>query len=184
MNKLEKSLIDLVAFLNEDTVPYMVIGGIANAFWGEPRATIDIDVTVWIEERGISQFIEKIGHRFTILPTDPVEFIEHSRVLPVKDEFGTNIDIIFGVLPYEHEAINRTVAIQIGGVEVNFISLEDLILHKIISERQKDHDDVRGLIKHRKNNINRIYLDSKIEELSVALGQPNTYTDYLKWLET
>ncbi len=46
MNLLNETLIELSQFLSKNKIPYMVIGGLANAIWGNPRATIDIDVTI------------------------------------------------------------------------------------------------------------------------------------------
>jgi hypothetical protein len=47
MTVLEHDLTNLAEFLKDQKIPYMVIGGFANIIWGEPRATIDIDVTIW-----------------------------------------------------------------------------------------------------------------------------------------
>ena len=45
MTPLERALIALARRLSEINVSYMLVGGMANAIWGEPRATLDIDVT-------------------------------------------------------------------------------------------------------------------------------------------
>jgi len=44
MNKLEDALKDIQNFLKVRGVPYMIIGGIGNLVWGEPRMTVDIDI--------------------------------------------------------------------------------------------------------------------------------------------
>lgn len=46
MTSQEQALVRLARRLSDLEVPYMVIGGVANAVWGEPRATLDIDVTL------------------------------------------------------------------------------------------------------------------------------------------
>jgi hypothetical protein len=46
MTTQEQALVRLAQLLSEHGIPYMVIGGLANAVWGEPRTTLDIDVTV------------------------------------------------------------------------------------------------------------------------------------------
>ncbi len=43
INLFEQSLRDISALLNNQKIDYMVIGGLANAKWGNPRATLDID---------------------------------------------------------------------------------------------------------------------------------------------
>jgi len=54
---LEKALLDLATLLDQNKIKYMVIGGMANAKWGRPRATLDIDVTVWVQEHEIKGLI-------------------------------------------------------------------------------------------------------------------------------
>ena len=40
MNALERAVALITRFLEERRVPYMLIGGIANLVWGEPRSTL------------------------------------------------------------------------------------------------------------------------------------------------
>ena len=49
MTSLEEALVEITAFCDELSIPYMLIGGLAMAAWDEPRATLDVDVSVWIE---------------------------------------------------------------------------------------------------------------------------------------
>ena len=48
MTRFEDALLAIARFLENAAVPYMVIGGVANLFWGVPRTTLDVDITVWI----------------------------------------------------------------------------------------------------------------------------------------
>jgi hypothetical protein len=54
---LEKVLLRLSQTLSDKGIPYMIIGGMANAVWGEPRATLHIDATVWVSDDQISETI-------------------------------------------------------------------------------------------------------------------------------
>ena len=44
MTDQEAALIAIVERLLAVQIPYTVIGGMANAVWGEPRATLNIDI--------------------------------------------------------------------------------------------------------------------------------------------
>ena len=70
MKSLESALIAISRFLKQQNIPYMVIGGMANAIWGEPRATLDIDITIWVEDAKIQNFIQSLTPVFKLLP-DP-----------------------------------------------------------------------------------------------------------------
>jgi hypothetical protein len=50
----EKAIVGVAGALRRLQIPYMIIGGMANIVWGEPRATHDVDVTVWVEEPQIA----------------------------------------------------------------------------------------------------------------------------------
>src|SRR4030042_2936082 len=107
MNSLERALINLADILSADNIPYMIIGGMANAVWGEPRATIDIDVTIWLDEENTDRIVPILSESFHPLVHDPLKFILDTNVLPMESRNGVRVDLIFGRLPYEKEAIGR-----------------------------------------------------------------------------
>lgn len=172
MNPLNQALRTLSVFLSKDRIPYMVIGGLANAIWGNPRSTIDIDVTIWIEDTDIEKTIANFQSKFTPLVDAPHEFVVKTRVLPIATKDNVRIDVIFGGLPFEHDAIIRAVNIDVAGVAVKFCTPEDLILLKIISKRQKDLDDVKGIVRNQMEKLDLSYLEPRIEELSTLLERP------------
>jgi hypothetical protein len=51
-------------FLKTIDAPYVVIGGIANAVRGEPRATQDADLKVLVQGMSIAEFRELVEARF------------------------------------------------------------------------------------------------------------------------
>jgi hypothetical protein len=50
MNPLVKALHAFVEFLEKEQIDYMIIGGIANSIYGNPRQTFDIDIKINLEE--------------------------------------------------------------------------------------------------------------------------------------
>ena len=177
----EKSLRDITAVLDNHSVDYMVIGGLANAKWGNPRATLDIDITLWISEDKIKVLLSIIEAKFTILVDNPLGFLLETRVLPIKTRWDQRIDLIFGMLPFERNAVRRAVKVQVGKTPVNFCTPEDLILLKIISDRSKDVDDVRGILKFQKEKLDYDYLEPRISELANLLEKPDIKQNWETW---
>ncbi|CAN5905485.1 MAG: hypothetical protein USCGTAYLOR_02485 [Chromatiales bacterium USCg_Taylor] len=173
MTPLERALIALARRLSEIKVSYMLVGGMANAVWGEPRATLDIDVTVWVADEDIDRLVPALAREFTPRIDHPRRFIEETRVLPLRTTEGVNIDMIFGMLPFEQEAIERAVPVRIRGTEVRCCTPEDLILLKIISDRPQDRSDARGILLRRLADLDLNYLEPRIRELAEALGRPD-----------
>jgi hypothetical protein len=183
MTLLEETLVNLARSLSEHNVPYMIIGGMANAVWGEPRATLDIDATVWVTEEEIDETVAWLKRVFRPLVSDPAGFLRDTRVLPLESENGVRIDLIFGTLPYEREAIARAVELPVAESAVRFCAPEDLILHKIISERERDRADARGVALRQMKSLDLAYLESRIRKLAETLNRPDLWRSWERWKE-
>ena len=176
MNALERAIGALARFLEERRVPYMIIGGIANLVWGEPRSTLDVDVAVLVEEAAWPALVLKLRKHFRIIPTAPLAFLRQTHVLPVETKDGIRIDLVWAQLPYEHRAIARATTEEVAGHRVRVCRPEDLIIQKIISERPKDREDVRAIVRHQGRRLDRRYLTQTVRALSRALDQPELLT--------
>ncbi len=179
MGQLEDALRSVVTVLGEQGIPYMLIGGMANLVWGEARTTQDIDVTVQVDPAALSETIARLAQIFRVLPENPLAFVKRTRVLPVATANGIRADLIFAELPYQEEAIRRARSVRLGDTEVRVCSPEDLIIHKIISERSKDLEDVKGIIHTQGAHLDRAYLDPLVFGLAVDLERPEIRRYYL-----
>lgn len=181
MTSQESALAELTRVLTDGGVPYMVIGGLANVIWGEPRATLDIDVTVWALDAEIPAVVDLLGRHFGVLVEHAASFIDETRVLPLENKDGVRIDVIFGLLSFEQDAIARAVTLHVAGVPVRFCTAEDLILMKIVSDRERDLSDARAIIGRRSAELDRDYLEPRIRELSVVLERPDIEERWRAW---
>jgi len=182
MTDLEQALADVAGHLEAASLPYMVIGGLANAVWGLPRATLDVDVTVWVPDAMIDAVVNRLAEVFRSLVDGPVEFVRRHRVLPLAHPNGVRLDVIFGLLPFEEAAIRRAVPLEVGGRQVQFCTAEDLILHKVVSERPRDRQDAEEVVRRRAAELDREYLDPRVRELADLLQRPAIWDDYQAWL--
>jgi hypothetical protein len=169
MTTQERALVGLAEFLEREDVPYMVIGGMANIVWGEPRATLDIDVTVWVPQPQLPSFVNRVRESYRVLVDDALSFVDRTRVLPLDTHSGVRIDMVFGLLPFEEDAIRRARGVPVAGTNVRFCTPEDLLLMKIISDRERDLSDGRGLVLRRWRELDVDYLEPRITELSRLL---------------
>ena len=169
MNSLEQTIKEISAFLDKQKIPYMVIGGVANLVWGVPRTTLDIDITVLVQEGAVETFLNKAVRSFRCRSKNPADFVTRTGVLPLTSKAGMNIDLIFGKLAYEEQAVRRAKKKKMGAQSVRVCSAEDLIVHKIISQRPKDLEDVKGIIQQQKSALDRKYLDPIVENLAKEL---------------
>ena len=83
----------------------------------------------------------------------------------------------------DEDVREAAVELTIGGSPVRFCTPEDLILHKIVSERERDLADARGVTLRRIKSLDLAYLDSRIRELADALERPEIWHSWEKWKE-
>jgi hypothetical protein len=179
VNSLEQTLLKLARFFEKEGVSYMVIGGVANLFWGVPRTTLDVDITLQVEEDQIQALVKNLRkEKFRIRVPNVLGFVRKTKVLPLEDGNGIRADLIFAKLTYEYEALQRAKNKSVQGRKIRISSPEDLIIHKIISDRPRDREDVRGIIQKLGRRLNRRFMDPLVRDLAHALVRPEIWKFY------
>ncbi len=154
-------------------IPFMLIGGQAVLLHGEPRLTADVDVTLGVSPDRLETVIEAArAAGLSILPEDPAGFVRDTFVLPAaQPDTGIRVDLIFSTTPYESQAIVRAVRVRVGGWEVPFASVEDLLLHKLFAGRPRDLEDAAGVVRRKGEEIDWDYVDRWAEEFATIPGR-------------
>jgi len=137
---------DFLRLLNSHTVEYLLVGGYAVGCHGYPRATGDMDVWIAVSESN-AQKVAIVLHDFG-MPEEDVSkrlFLERDKVVRMGVP-PVQIEVITGASGVDFaECYSRREVIEIDGIPVNFISLEDLKENKRASARHKDLDDLEHL---------------------------------------
>ena len=142
-SSLEAALATAIEELTGASIPYMLIGGLALSAWALPRATLDIDLTLWVSADDLDRVCAHLCSRYTSRVADPNNFVHKTRVLPVVTDGGVRLDFLFAAFPFEQRMIHHAPLRDVGSVAVRVVSLEDLILLKLPSPRPRDQEDVR-----------------------------------------
>ena len=173
------ALRDLVAWFQDTAVPATVIGGVAASLLGRPRVTRDIDALVLLDESKWGAFLAK-GVVFGFVPrlANALTFARQARVLLVRHEASEiDIDIAFGALPFEEEAVARTVWRDLGGVRVPLPLPEDLLIMKAVAHRPRDMVDIESILDAQpKLDLPRVR--RWVREFSTALQTPELLRDF------
>ena len=159
----------------------MVIGGIAASLIGRPRATRDIDVVVWIDSGEWDSFLKSgENHGFYPRLKNALDFAKENRVLLLCHRpSGIDVDISFGALPFEKEAIRRSVKKRIKGFDLALPTPEDLVIMKAVAHRQKDLVDIDSILDVN-SNLDRSRVRRWVKEFAKALEMPELVEDLEK----
>jgi predicted nucleotidyltransferase len=172
------ALRDLAAWLKAKRVEGLIIGGVAASILGRPRVTRDVDALVLMDEKNWDGFLTA-GSKFGFVAriTNPLDFARKAKVLLARHEpSGIDVDITFGTLPFEKEAIENAVWVDIKGVRLPLPTAEDLIIMKAVAHRPRDLADIESIIDaHKKLNLRRIR--RWVREFSAVVEMPEIFND-------
>lgn len=159
--------------LEAHRIPFMLIGGQAVLLHGEPRLTQDIDVTLGIGPDRASELLDVAEAAGLVpLPGDPDGFVSETFVLPCEEpESGLRVDFIFSTTPYEAQAIDRAVEVDVRDASVPFAAVEDLLIHKLFAGRPRDLEDAAGVVRRKGEEIDWDYVRRWAEEFATVPGR-------------
>ena len=137
---------EFAALLNSNEVEYLVVGGYALAAYGHPRYTGDLDF--WIGTDGLNAdrvlaVLSKFG--FGSLGVRKEDLTSANQVIqmgfpPERIDLLTSIDGVSFAECYE-----RRMVVEVDGLPLVFIALEDFKINKKAVGRYKDLADLEAL---------------------------------------
>lgn len=150
---LQALLEEMVAFLEQRRVGYMIMGGIAVRFWGLPRPTFDLDFTLSLEAAEVPSLGGALEERGFSVPEihgrgflDELAGMKKFAVTRFIEGREVRVDLFLVTSRYQREAFARRVRQRINGTEAWFISPEDLVLHKLVAGRERDLADISDIL--------------------------------------
>jgi predicted nucleotidyltransferase len=137
---------EFIQSLNDNQARYLVVGGYAVALHGYPRYTKDIDI--WIDMNPanatrIVQALQQFG--FDSLGLKEQDFLDADTIIQLGNP-PRRIDLLTTLPGVNFDACySAMVVVDIDGVPVNFIDLENLKKNKRATGRAQDIADIENL---------------------------------------
>ena len=145
---LNKDYRDMIECLLKAGVDFMLVGGYAVALHGWPRTTFDIDFWIMANPENAKAVVQAIrAFGAPLMNLTEADFHKPGMVFQIGAA-PQRIDIISAIdgLDYS-EAVGRAVRMNVDGLAIKVISLDDLIVNKRASGRPKDIVDALALEK-------------------------------------
>ena len=143
---LSRDLKEFVQSLNDNGVHYLVVGGYAVALHGHPRYTKDLDIWLWPDQDNAIQTVAALQEfGFGSLDLKPDDFLVVDQIIQLGYP-PNRIDLLTTLPGVDFvECYTQRVIIDLDGVAVNFIDLENLKKNKQASGRYQDLADLENL---------------------------------------
>lgn len=140
---------NLLSAFHAQDVKYLIVGGYAVSFYGQPRATKDIDVFIKADSsnaKAVHAALVALGAPMAEITiddlADPRQFIRFGRE-PIAVDILPGIDGVNFDSAWERRV--EGIIDQASGLKAWFISKTDLIASKLAAGRARDLADVEEL---------------------------------------
>jgi hypothetical protein len=156
---------------------WYVFGAQAVNLHGYPRATADLDLTVDLGERTPRSFVSVLAKSGFEPRFADDAFIAATRVIPVVHRpSGLPIDLVLAGPGLEQTFLDEAELRSLGRAQIPVLSLENLIVTKLLAGRPRDREDVRELLA--RNTPDDRKIRQTLELLEEALGQSDLLALY------
>lgn len=143
---------DAIEAAADASIEVAVMGGCARNAYAEARATRDVDLVAAVEPALHDKFLAAMAQR----GFSPATIVgEGDHVVPdlilFRDAGGRRIDVLYAHTDFEREALARRLEGEpYRGLTVPVITVEDLIVYKLIADRAQDRADIEHVVFARK----------------------------------
>jgi len=122
---------DMLHALSDEKVKFLLVGAYALAAHGYPRATMDIDIWIMPSPQNADAVLRALGSFGAPLHNLTKEDLQKDGTIFQIGVAPRRIDIITTASGLQFEdAYERSLAVNIEGIEVHVPSIDDLILNK------------------------------------------------------
>lgn len=173
MNALFGAAAELQVLCRREGWRFCFIGGLAVLRWGEPRETVDVDLTLLTGFGGEERYITTLMSHFAPRVDDAVGFALRTRVLLLRANSGVGLDIALGGIPFEESAVERsTLFTYPPDVALRTCSAEDLLVLKAFANRPKDWIDIDGVLVRHGDLLDWDYVYRQLTPLAELKEEP------------
>jgi hypothetical protein len=173
VNKVIQAAAELQEICKSQDWQYCFIGGLALQRWGEPRETVDVDISLFAGFGNEQQFIDVLLHHFDARIQDAALFAQQRRVLLLRSKEGVGLDVALAALPYEALMIERSTFFEYPpNIWLRTCLAEDLIVLKAFAARGQDWVDVERVIVRQAAKLDWTYIHEQLAPLVELKGSP------------
>jgi hypothetical protein len=168
--------VEVTEFCQRQDWQFCFIGGVAVQRWGNPRFTVDVDLTLITGYGQEEKYAEILLEALEPRRADAGQFAVLHRVLLARTHAGVDVDIAFGALPFEEHSIERASDWIVDSERsLPTCSAEDLIVHKVFAGRDRDWDDVRGVLVRQHRKLDWKVIDEELPPLLELKETPEAW---------
>ncbi len=127
--------------------------GFAVRHWALPRPTYDVDFAVAVHDEELLRLLRafdeagfSVARPFLTGFADTLAGLRKVAVACFDSGSVWDVDIFLATTPLVRSAFDRRVPTEVEGRRLSAVSVEDLLLFKLLADRTKDRADIEDLL--------------------------------------
>lgn len=155
----------IAAAFDEHDIPYAIGGALALGVWAIPRATMDVDVNVFVEGDELASVVSVFLSLGVTMEESSV-IADATRDGMFQCYWGDiRVDVFTPSIEFSWEAEKTRRLEEIEGQRIYFLSPEALAVFKLLFFRRKDLADLERLIGVQGSQLDVAYVRARIVEM-------------------
>jgi hypothetical protein len=146
-------------------VSYAIGGALAYSFWGIPRATMDVDINVFVELEAVDPVFSALADVGIAVDSGAARSATQSRGMFEAMLGPVRIDVFLPSIPFSWESERTRKRQLLEGHPVWVLSAEAIAVFKLLFFRPKDVLDLERLIAVQGPNLDRAYIRAHITDM-------------------
>lgn len=185
MRSMDDILQIVCRFLNKEEIGYVIVGGLAVIFYGNPRTTMDADIILQIEEDEMPGFIKFLqGQAFHASIEDmKAAFKEKSHCTIEDKETMIRLDIKGIYNQMDRQTFERKKDFNHKGTKIYIASPEDTIANKLVFGSEQDIRDAEGIYVRQIGKLDMDYLEDVTRKIGVHKDLENLKKKVARYLD-
>lgn len=159
----DEKVLGLRDVLDRRQLPYAFGGAIALNYHREPRSTLDIDINVFVSPEEGDAVLEALGDLYELQGQERAAS-DLRRDGQARTLWGaTFIDLFLANTDFHASMASRIEQQPFGDAEIPVLSIEDLLVCKVLFDRPKDWVDIDAVAATRTGQLDEEYMRTWIE---------------------
>jgi hypothetical protein len=142
---LDRKVVALSEALHGAAIPYAFGGALALAYYAVPRATVDVDINVFVAPDQFDHVVAALAPLgVTASPKDRAAVARDGQTR-LRWE-ATPVDLFFAYDEFHYHAATRIRRVPFGPDTIPILAPEDLLVCKTVFDRRKDWIDIEQML--------------------------------------
>lgn len=152
--------VTIAVALDAAAIPNALGGAIALAAWGVPRATVDVDLNVFVEDDALDRVFDVLEQALDLVVDRRAARHAHETngMFALRSRSGMRIDVFTPSIEFSWEAARTATRQPVLGAEVSVLSAEALAVFKLLFFRSKDIADLERLVATQQGELDAAYV--------------------------